>query len=805
MKPTILIIAFLLCALQICYAQYTITGRIADEHDSNVAFANVLLLDVRDSTMVKGAVADENGNYALTFNSVGDFIIQSYMVGFGKSYSDHIHLVGERTIQMPDIVLMEDLQQLEEVIVKAQKPLYEMEVGKMVVNVSSSITSSGQTIIDVLEKSPGMLVNRQNMTFSLNGKDGVIVLMNGKRNRLPMDAVYQLLEGLNSGDVEKIEIMSIPPSKYDADGDAGLINIVTKKSTGTGTSGSVMANVGYGSGPRAAGSINLSNNTDKIGIYGNYSFNHLESVQLVDFIRETSGNEQNLTSETNIERTTFRQTHNYQLGLDYYLGKRTVLGALVSGYDNLWKMTSEAISTYEYSLSPDTLILMPSYETNHWKHLMGNINLQHTFNKGQLLNINLDYLTYGNSNPTNYMSQYFIGSGDLVKETKSRIRKETPINIWVGKVDYSFNLNEKVRWDSGIKGTFSKLTNSILMEEFVDDQWQINDYYSNDSDLDENILAAFTTMNFTLSETTSINAGLRYEYTTTNLSTDEEENVVDRKYGNLFPTIYFSHKLKQDHLLQLSYGRRITRPTFNEMAPFVIFMDPYTFFGGNVNILPTYTDNIKADYSYKSLAISLQYSHDKDAILRFQPKVDPETALLVFVSDNIDKRETISTNITFPVQISEWWEMQNNVLGNWQKMQTKDGDLDVKQQIYNVQVNTTQIFKLPSKFTMELSALYSSPMNLGYFTQKSNGFVNFGIQKELSNEGVLRFVCNDIFETTQWRWDSNYSDAFSLYTRIKFDKRIFTLSYTQPIGNKKAKGARKRSVGSAEELRRVTN
>ena len=336
MKPTKLLLALFLGTIQVCYAQYTITGRIADEHDSDVPFANVLLLKIVDSTMVKGAVTDEKGNFELTYKASGDFIIQSYMVGFAKTYTGLIHLSDVRNIQMPDMVLLEDTQQLDEVVVKASKPLYEMEVGKMVVNVSSSITSSGQSVIDVLEKSPGMLVNRQNLTFSLNGKEGVIVMMNGKRNRMPTEAVFQLLEGLNAGDVEKIEIMSIPPAKYDADGDAGFINIVTKKGSGTGTSGSFMANLGYGSGPRAGGSLNLSHNTDKIGIYGSYSINHLESIHLVDFYRDTNGSEQFINSRTNIERETIRQTQNFQLGLDYYVGKRTILSALISGYSSVF-------------------------------------------------------------------------------------------------------------------------------------------------------------------------------------------------------------------------------------------------------------------------------------------------------------------------------------------------------------------------------------------------------------------------------------------------------------------------------------
>ncbi len=628
-----------------------------DNYDYGVAFANVLLLNGNDSAFVKGAVTDEDGYYTLANIPTGTYLIESYMIGFSKSYSTLLYVEKGINIQLDPIILAEESQELEEVVITAEKPLYEMEMGKMVVNVPSLITSAGHSVIDVLEKSPGVFVNRQNNTLALNGKGGVIVLMNGKRSRMPIQAVYQMLEGLNAGDIEKIEIMSVPPAKYDADGDAGFINIVMKRGSDVGTNGTVMANLGYGSGPRAGTSLNLSHQAKKLSFYGNYSFNYADQEGVLNMYRNATTETETITSGSEAERDPNRMTHNFQFGMDYYITDKTVIGGLVSGYDNHWRMNSITKATFDYSISQDSTVLININENNHWRHLMGNLNLQHTFKNGQMLNLNLDYLTYDNSNPTTYENRYFDDQETLVREVNNRISKETPIDIWVGKVDYSMNLAKKVTMETGVKGTFTNLINDIIFEEKIGEDWIIGEEFSNYADLSENILAAFTTFMIKFNDKTSLSAGLRYEHTTTLLNTEEEEGVVDRVYGDFFPTLFFSKKINDNNLLQFSYGRRITRPTYNELAPFVLFMDPYTYTAGNANLLPTYTHSIRGDYSYKNFIFSLQYSHDNNVIFRFQPVYDPETNVMVLQTDNVDRRETVSTTITLPFHV-------NRLVGN---------------------------------------------------------------------------------------------------------------------------------------------
>ncbi|CAN5443405.1 outer membrane beta-barrel family protein [soil metagenome] len=806
MKLCIILASALLALSTTGFSQSIISGKINDLETNGIAFANVLLRNNFDSVLVKGAVTDESGYFILSNIPNGNYIIESYMVGYSKSYSSIISLSQPGKINLGYIILVEDTRELDGVTIEASKPLYELEMGKMVINVQNSITSAGLSAIDVLERSPGVFVNRQNNAFSLSGKDGVIVLINGKRSRMPMDAVYQMLAGLNAGDIEKIEIMTVPPANYDSDGDAGFINIVMKRNNGlVGSNGTITAGLGYGSGTNGNFSLNLNHQGNKISWFGNYSLNYMEQLQIWENYRKSSNGAESVITSNESIRDTDRTSHNYQFGFDYQIGSNTIFSGLLSGFYNRFLNNAPTSAVFNYSLSPDTVIELTVTEKNLWRHLMGNINIHHTFKNGQVLNANLDYLTYDNNNPSKYNNRYYSESGSFILKEENRISKDTPIKMWVAKVDHSLKIGESVILESGIKGTFSELTNDVLFEEKKGEIWTENPSYSNYAYLTEDILAAFTSINIVVDEKTSINAGMRYEHTKTYLDTLGGVRLINRNYGNFFPSLFLSRKLNQNNIIQLSYGRRITRPTFNEMAPFVFFIDPYTFFSGNENILPTFTHNIKGDYSYKSFIFSLQYSLDKNVIMRFQPSIDPETNMLILASDNIDLRYTLAATFTIPFQFTKWWEMQNNLTANWQQITT-----ELNEEFYQVgqkgfQINSTHTFKLPNKYTMELAGYYSSPVINGYFNWLARGFVNLGIQKEFSNGGALRFSCNDILETTQLRWKTFDESSFSFKGRLKFDKRRFVVTYTHKFGNNKVKGTRKRSVGSQEEQNRVTN
>ncbi len=788
------------------FSQGMIQGKVHDTQAKGISYANILLRSPSDSVLIKGAISDESGNFVFAEIPKGEYFVETFFLGYAKSYTAVFSFSGTENVGLADITLNEEIENLDEVTVVATKPLFELEMGKMVVNVSNSVTSAGLSVIDVLEKSPGVLVNRQNNSLSLSGKNGVVILMNGKRFRMPVEAAYQMLAGLNSSDVEKIEIMTVPPANYDADGDAGFINVVMKRDNGMiGTNGSLTVGQGYGSGYNGNMSFNLNHQGPKFSWFALLSSTYVDQVQIYESQRTNNDGTQNIGISSVADRVSTRKAINYQAGFDYSLGKNTILSALVSGYDNRWDMTAGTDTESFYSISPDTLVTMTTIEENYWSHIMGNINLQHTFQNGQVINANLDYLRYKNSNPTWYTTDYYSESNNLLKAEEIRISKDTPIDIWVADLNHTLNIGKSVTVDSGIKGTFSGLTNQVVYEEQLGLQWIVDPNYSNNALLNEDILAAFTTAKIAFNEKTTLNAGLRYENTKTNLTSISGEEIVDRHYGDFFPTVFLSRKINPENMIQLSYGRRITRPTFNEMSPFVIFADPYTFFSGNENILPTYTNNIKTDYTFKSWIFSVQYSLDKNVIMPFQPTLDEETNTLFLKTDNIDQRQTVSMVVAFPWQVASWWEMQNNLTANYQKVNSElNGEAYAVDQIGS-QIVSTNTFKLPKKYTIELLGYYSSPVVNGYFNWLSRGFVNLGVQKEFEKAGVLRVSCNDIFETSQLRWKSFEGSEVGFSGRIKFEKRVFMATYTYKFGNNKVKGTRSRSVGSQAEQNRVTN
>jgi len=802
MMPLIFIFSFPNCLLGQTIRS-DIYGKISDLDSNGIAYANVLLLNEHDSIAVEGAITDEWGQFVFMGVAKGIYRIESSMLGYLKSYSQPIMVADEGRLTLGPIILL--FNELEEITVKGDKPLYEMALGKMVINVQSNITSAGLSAMDVLERSPGITVDRQSNSFAMGGKEGVIVLINGKRSRMPMDALYQLLSGLSAGNIEKIEIMTVPPANYDSDGDAGFINIVMQRGMETsGTHARIATGLGYGTDLIGDLSVNLNHQGNKFGWFGNYSFKATVRDEIWKSYRESSNDLESLLTYNNSDRNVDRIAHNYQAGFDYSISEPLILSGLISGFNSLFSLDAPTVASFDYSISPDTLVDLTMKERNVWKHHMGNINLQYSFSN-HVLNATLDYLTYTNSAPSEYQNNYYSEEGLFIRDEENRITKNTPIKMWVAKIDHSLSIGKSSVLESGVKGTFSRLTNEVNFETKVGASWMKNPTYSDYSILVEDILAAFSSIKIEPDSNTVINVGIRYEHTLTDLETAEDGKVVDKKYGEFFPSLFMSRKIKLDHTVQVSYGRRITRPSFNQMAPYVIFLDPYTFFAGNVNIVPTFTHTVKGDYAFKSFIFSLQYSQDKDLILRHQPHMTSDSDILTFITANINNRNTVSTAVSFPLTFVGWWELQNNLTVNVQSVSSELNGEYYQAKQNGFQFNTTHTFQLPKDYKLELTGNYVSPAINGYFGWKSRGAVNIGLQREFNSGNILRFACTDIFQTNQLRWKSYDDTKIYIEGRMRTDLRTFSVSYIQEFGNSKIKGGKKRAVGSQEEQNRVTN
>lgn len=782
-----------------------IQGSVKDSLSQPVPYANILLLNQSDSTVITGIMATEEGTYSITNFKPGNYIIGVRMIGYKPAFSEPFQIKSSNTHKHNDpIFLTRDSHQLKDVNVVAKKPIYEMKIDRMVVNVENSITSSGNTALEVLEKSPGVIVDRQNNSISISGKGGVMVMIDGKQNRMPVEAAVQMLGSMNADNVKRIEIITTPPAKYDAEGDAGIINIVLKKNEAFGTNGSFTLGAGLATREKMNGSLNLNHHVEKVNFFGSYSADFNNMRQSTETIRRLIQSGSVIESEAINNREALLLFQNVRMGFDYTISSKTILSFLGTGYVRDWEM--DALTAILYSRDQETTNRsnLTTFELNKWIHGMGNINLQHHFKEEEILDFNFDYLNYYNDNPSKYTVESLDNINQLESVENIDVEKITPINIFVGTLDYSNQLNPKIKIEAGIKGTLTNFKNDVGVRYFTSGSWIYDPELTNNYSLNENISAAYSTVSFSLNDKTSIVAGLRYEYMNSVLDSETEKGILDLHYGEFFPTFYFSQKLNDNNTLQFAYSRRIDRPTFNQLAPFIIFITPETFLSGNENLLPAFSNILKADYQYKSLMLSFSFTDTKDAIAGFQPRQSDDETRQFLVSRNLDNAQTISVMLALPVTVTKWWKMQNNF--NWvmQKLVSDYDDVDLDVSLSNYRINSSQSFSLSEQLSAEISGFYQSSSLMGVYEVKPFGSLNLGLLWRLKN-GNSRFNLNisDVLKTSIYRMEANVPEL-NIDNRMKldFESRILRLTFSHNFGNAAIK-VKKRNTGSEQEQKRI--
>jgi hypothetical protein len=806
LNTTILFSCITVFFLKSSSAQSKIFGRVSDINNEPLAAANVLLVKENDSSLVKGNVADKSGVFNFENIPVGTYKVSATVIGYEQSYSPAFSVTGN-SYNAGTITLKKEAQNLSTVTVVAKKPMFEQKIDRMVINVRNSITSAGGTALEVLEKSPGIVINRQTNALSMAAKSGVVIMINGKITNMPASAVLQMLDGMSASNIERIELITTPPANFDAEGNAGFINIVLIANPDTGLSGNYSISGGYGKGDVGSAGINFNYRKKKVNFYGDYSYSRNAREQIFYNYRKID-NAGVLTENFSFTyRNPLQQNLNANMGIDYQINKKTVIGALLGGYDSKWTMTANNIISMFKNQVADTALKIKNTELNQWKHLMANINLQHNFTPDQKLSLDADYLYYTDNNPNNYINNYYTGHGTFLYDEQTRSGKVTPIKTWVGKADYTAKFNKKIDFEAGMKIAVSRFTNDVDVSRLKQNGWISDSSYTAKFLLKENVQALYTSLNIALDDKVSVKLGLRYEYTNSNLGTAVTKNIVDRHYGKLFPSFFVSRKINDDNSVNFSYSKRINRPTFNDLAPFTIFLDPNTYFTGNAALQPAFSEQVKVDYSYKKYFLSIAYSLENNSIAEFQPRVDVATNKQYVTADNLINLKTVSVSLTLPFDITKWWSMQNNFIGAWQQINTIYNKSPLRLEVPSFNFNSSQNFKLPKDFSLELSGFYDAGGIFGYSNYKALGALNFGAQKKLNgNAGKLRFSVNDIFATISYKTFVDMpKEHFYTKSDYNFSQRTFKLTYSRNFGNKSLKEKRARETASEEERQRVKN
>lgn len=785
-----------------------ITGTVSDQQKP-IESATVALLRSTDSAVIKKCTTDSDGKFILQQNEAGEYLVSIQFVGFNTYYSERFTISESSTIyQVKTIVLAALGQQLNNVVVVSKKPFIEQKLDKTIVNIEASPTNVGLTALDVLEKSPGISIDKDG-NVSLKGKQGVLILLDGKPTYLGGQDLANLLKNMPSANLDQIEIMTNPPAKYDAAGNSGVINIKTKKSKIKGFNGSLTLGAGMGIRPKANESVNLNYRTGKVNVFGNYSYSLNKNERQLDltrnFISQETGALESVFKQQTIMNRNY-QSHNYKIGMDYYATKKTTVGFVVNGYYNPgeWDNTNTT-NIFNGNNNLLNVTLSDANATEKWKNIGTNINFRHSFDTaGTELTGDFDYIHY-NSDVSQLFNNFFFNNTGGKTNPDETLRGILPsdINIYSGKLDFTKTLKGDIKLEAGLKSSIVKTDNNAQYDNYINDEWLLDSGRTNHFIYKENINAAYVNINKQLNKKWSVQTGLRLENTSSDGNQLTTGETFERNYTQLFPTAYLGYTMNEKNSFSLSYGRRIERPDYGDLNPFYYFLDKYTYQVGNPYLKPQFANNIELGHSFKGiLNTTLSYNRTNNVMAEILEQVD-STFTSYVKQGNIAKNNTLglSANANFPV--TKWWRtnIYAQVINSRYKGYVNNGDIDVSNTGF--MTNISNQFQLKKGWNLELSGFYRSKMIEGTLVAQPMGVVNFAVAKNmLKNKGTIKVNFRDFLDIQQFRGYSKYQNV-DVTIRNQWDNRVVNVSFTYRFSKGKTGGPQRRNIGAEDEQNRV--
>ncbi len=769
----------------------TVKGQIIDDANNPVSLVHVMLF--LNDDFVVGAVTDSEGNFVIDNLKDGSYRLKIQGIGYQEFVQEL--MLNDNELDLGTVMLTTSSIELEAVELVAEKRQYEKYANSLVIDVEQNIAGSGGSVLDILGTTAGISVNQQNGTLTLNNQGKVAIMIDGKLTRIDGQALIGLLESMPSSNIKNFEIFNNPPSKYEANGSAGMVNIVTKTKNNKNQGGAVSLTSGYGRGEKTGGALSYNFQGDKTSWYGSYAFNRNRTFG--EWGLESEFN--NPLSQKSVVVTSHREpvinAHNYSLGMESYLFKNTAIGINLSGYNSHWNMTAfDNVVRNAEAINSETLDIETT-EENQWNHIGGDVFLEQSLGEHQKLTLGYSHLYYNYDNPSSYDTR---GRTDFAE-----VLKETPIAFNVFNLDYRWNLSESIKIEIGAKATSSDFTNTITVSSDGGSAIIIDEELSSRTQMKEQINALYASGSLQVNENTSLHAGIRYEHTNNKLDTESTGEPVQRVYGNFFSNVTVGYQINEEHRFQLNYGGRINRPTFDNLAPYVLFLGPEALYSGNASLQPSLAHKIGAEWKWLKRYVSIDYLVEESPIIEFQPRLSTNGEQYIFKAENMDNRDMLTISAGIPFQIKSWWKMENNMIFQYESIQFRFQEIDFDRSKASMRLTSSQQFSLGTKTKLELSGYYQSATLYGISTYKDRGSANIGLQQQLKgNHGKLKLSFRNIFSTDNWRTETNNNEPFINTLETYFpESRILTLTYSKNFGGSKKE--QKFRNNTAEEKQRV--
>lgn len=784
----------------------TVAGRILDESASPVPFANLALYSDADSVLIKVDASDGEGRFAIPLTTDQLVFLQISALGYRTRTISGLTVDHPENLLLGDLLLTTTSEQLGEVTVTAQRSVLEVKPDKLVFNVEESISATGNNALDLLRKSPGVIVDNSDQIL-LAGRAGVQVYINGKQSPYSGDDLATFLRNLQSDQVEAIEVISNPSARYDAEGNGGIINIRLKKDQSLGANANLQLGSSTGLRPVYNGGLTGNYRNQQINIYGSYNHTNRRNWNEFFMLRQQPGGVFDQTTITESHGL----NHSFKLGTDVFLSEKSTVGFLINGFLNDYE--NDGRTRTSLSTGPgapiDSILLSANLSDIQRQNYHANLNYHWKADQDRSWNIDLDYGWFRNRTVQQLPNQYV---GPREKTMLSRVEyannAPTDIDIWTIRADRRQPLG-KGTLEAGIKLAWVRTDNTFDWYDVQGTERILDFDRTNRFQYLENVNAAYATYALAFAEKWRLQAGVRGEYTRTHanlIARKETSNAqVDSNYLNLFPSAGLTYQPSPKHSIRFNYSRRINRPNYQDLNPFEFRTDELSFSRGNPFLRPEYAHHLELSHTFNyRFTTSLSYSVTNDLITRITDIGGEKSTFITWL--NLASQRNYSLSLSSPVTFTEWWRSYSSLTAYRVENQADYGEgriVDLARNTLNLY--TQQTFTLGKGFTAELSGWYQSPSVWGgTFETDAMYSINIGLQKEwLDGRANLRLSVNDIFFSSGWTATSVLGQLFQ-DGGGNWDSRRVQLSLRYRFGNLNVKKARARKTGLEEQADRAS-
>ena len=795
-------------------AQHALTGRVEDAAGDPVAFANAALYRAADSSLVKVETTADDGSFRLADLPAGVYDLDVTFIGAPSLRRGGLDLTTD--LDLGVLRLAPAAVELETATVTARRALVEVKPDRTVFNVQGTINAVGNNGLDLLRKAPGVTVDN-NENINVLSRAGVLVYVDGKRMPLQGQDLTNYLRNLTAEQIDRIDIITNPGAKYEAEGNAGIIDIRLKKAENEGANGSVTGAFSQGVYYRYNVGANANYRNRRLNAFGSLNYNYGNSYNFFDF----DGFQNGLLLDETTRSVARSSTPVYRAGLDLYLSGKHTLGVLIGGQytDGAWSAwTNTDIFTLGPAggvpATPDSVLLARGLTDADRGQNTFNVNYRYDIGTGRSLNVDLDYGRYRNDQLRDQPNEYRTPAGELSSGVYNYFDTPTDIDIYTAKLDYEAPVGAGTL-SAGTKFSRVRTFNTFRFFDRAGPGGErtLNRTRSNQFDYEEDVYAAYLAYNGRLNEAWSYTAGLRAELTDATGTLTPFDNTLGQppvalNYLSLFPNagLTYTADARAGHTLNLAYGRRINRPDYNVLNPFRNQLSQLNYERGNPFLNPEIVDNIELGYTHAfRYNAKLAFGRTSNQITRLigPDDLDPRASFISW--DNLAQQTTVALNVSAPVQVSPKWNLYLNANGAYLRNEADYGDeggvIDLKAWTYNIFVQNT--INLPWQLTAEIGGYFSGPgIWGGVFRYEESGAFNVGLQRKFLQDRLnVKLSGNDLFLTSPWRGVSEFNGLRNV-GRGGWDSRRVGLSLSYNLGNQKVK-SRNRRTGLEDEAGRI--